>query len=306
MEVRDYQTFYLKAISETLRLMGDPDHRVFHGSPNESFTLGVSLGPGSKLPRTPAVFERKTRWKNYDETQEIHDNSNYLSAASPGMDKILEAQFREEEELGMMVQTTYHEASLEYNSDNLRIASLASIEKDDNSFRVLFDGTHGTRINNRTKVLDQLRMPTAGDQRCIMEVSHRDAPGVHFGIQGDVSKAHRRYVHKQRDWGMLGCRTGVRPDLPTGPFSPAHLAIIKSIRLRDKIWLNRVGTFGTGCAGYWWGRLAAGLGRMVLGFFDVEWVFFFLFWPSTFEACFSLLIVSYVCSNNQVSERVFG
>ena len=273
MEVRDYQTFYLKAISETLRLMDDPDYRVFHGSPNESFTLGVSLGPGTKLPRTPAVFERKSRWKNYDETQEIQDNSNYLSAAAPGMDKILETQFQEEEKLGMMLHTNYYEASLEYNDDNLRIASLASIEKDDNSFRVLFDGTHGTRINNRTKVRDQLRMPTAGDQRCIMEVSHRDAPGVHFGIQGGVSKAHRRFVHKQKDWGMLGCRTGARPDLPTGPYTAAHLSSIKTIRLRDKIWLNRVGTFGTGCAGYWWGRLAAGLGRMVVGFLDVEWVF---------------------------------
>jgi len=272
-EVRKNQTFYLISIAETLRLMNDPDHRVFNGSPNESYTLGVSLGPGVKLPRTPAVFDRKIKWRNYDESQEIHDNTNYQSATLPGMREVLDTQFAEEEALGMMLRTTYAEASKEYPKDRLRIASLASIEKADSSFRVLFDGTHGVKINNETKIRDQVKMPTAADQRCIMQISHRDAPGVHFGLQGDISKAHRRFVHKKSDWGMLGCRTGPKPELLEGPWSANHLSALKASPPPDFIWLNRVGTFGTGCAGYWWGRFAAGVCRLVLGFMDTEWIF---------------------------------
>ena len=29
----------------------------------------------------------------------------------------------------------------------------------------------------------------------------------------------------------------------------------------DAIWLNKVGTFGIASAGYWWSRLASGIGR---------------------------------------------
>ena len=189
------------------------------------------------------------------------------------MREVLDTQFAEEEALGMMLRTTYSEASKEYPKDRLRIASLASIEKADSSFRVLFDGTHGVKINNETKIRDQVKMPTAADQRCIMQVSHRDAPGVHFGLQGDISKAHRRFVHKQSDWGMLGCRAGPKPELQEGPWSANRLTALKTSPPPDNIWLNRVGTFGTGCAGYWWGRLAAGVCRLVLGFMDTEWIF---------------------------------
>ena len=43
-EVVDSQPFYLKAIGETLRLLNDPDWRVFHKSKTECFERGVSVG----------------------------------------------------------------------------------------------------------------------------------------------------------------------------------------------------------------------------------------------------------------------
>ena len=48
---------------------------------------------------------------------------------------------------------------------------------------------------------------------------------------------------------------GLRADrLTQVAFSDSHLA--------EKIWVNRVGTFGVGSAGYWWGRAGALLVRL--------------------------------------------
>ena len=63
-----------------------------------------------------------------------------------------------------------------------------------------------------------------------------------FLLLADASKAHRRIAVKEKDWGLLACR-------------------VRS----DHVWLNKVGTYGVGSAGYFWGRLAGALHR--LGFY---------------------------------------
>ena len=52
---------------------------------------------------------------------------------------------------------------------------------------------------------------------------------------GDISKAHRRFLHAPEERGLLACR------------------ILESDQF---IYINRVGTFGLACASYWWGRIA--------------------------------------------------
>ena len=91
-------------------------------------------------------------------------------------------------------------------------------------------------------------MPTAGGLKATLELC-AEVPGVHYSLQADVSKAHRRFLHAQEDWGLLACR------LEAG-----------------KVWLNRVGTFGVGSASYWWGRLAAGLARLTLSLVGQDFV----------------------------------
>ena len=59
------QPFYLAAIEELLRISGDPDSRAFFSC--VSFAKGVlRLGPGVQLPRVPAVYEKKEKWRKYD------------------------------------------------------------------------------------------------------------------------------------------------------------------------------------------------------------------------------------------------
>ena len=69
-----------------------------------------------------------------------------------------------------------------------------------------------------------------------------------FVLLGDVSKAHRRVVVRRADWGLQACR-----------LSPGS------------VWVNCVGTYGIGSAGYWWSRLASGLlVRLFYYFMSVE------------------------------------
>ena len=74
------QPFFLAALEEMLRISGDPDYRAFYSS-SVSFAKGVRLGHASRLPRVPAVFEKKTKWRKYAEDAEGQIlRENYISA----------------------------------------------------------------------------------------------------------------------------------------------------------------------------------------------------------------------------------
>ena len=263
MHIQEHQPFLLNLLGESLRLCGDPDHRIFSRSTARygNFTTGVAVGLGVRLPRTPALYEPKTSHRQYDESDLVLDMRNYVSAAGPQMSAVLEAQFQEEKQLGFMFDCSLEEAQALYPTEGtLRIAAQAAIQKDEDTFRILHDATHGVRVNNETKVRDRMRMPTAGEARTLMQLSAQLKPGAHLQLLNDVSKAHRRFLHRVEDWGLLACRSG--PDL-------------------SRVWLNRVGTFGFTAASYWWGRLISGISRLSLYFFcrgvDSDWLFALLF-----------------------------
>ena len=76
-----------------------------------------------------------------------------------------------------------------------------------------------------------------------------DNLGGHFALDFDVTKAHRRIPVVPEEWGLLACRARPGADPPADD---------------ELIYINCVGTFGIGSAGYWWSRLAALLHRMAL------------------------------------------
>jgi len=256
-EVPEYQPFFLHAIGQTLRLMGDADDRIIDVSSN-SYVKGVPVGVGCKLPRTPAIFNRKTRWRKYDPSEECLDMKNYKSAVEAEED--LEKQFKEEEALGMMFPVTLAVAKQMFPGDTLRIAAQGAIKKDDNSYRPIHDATHGVCVNHAIKTRDQLSMPGPAEAAAAMEISREDYPGVHFSLAADISKAHRRVKHRSEDWGLLACRSKM-PKEGEG----------------DVIWINRVGTFGIGSIAYFWSRLAAALGRLTIKLWFNECIWQFIF-----------------------------
>ena len=60
------QAFEVRLIQSLLKGCRDPDHYF-----GEWWARGVWLGsPSRKLPRTPSVFDRKTKWKFHESTEE--------------------------------------------------------------------------------------------------------------------------------------------------------------------------------------------------------------------------------------------
>ena len=224
-EVAERQCFRLRMLSKVLRAFGDPDWEFVIG-----LESGVSLGVSEELPRAEAIFEEKSKWKLEDDGAEPEvDRSNYASL-EPHREKV-EALFKEEADLGWMVEMAESEAKAKYG-DKLHIASLAVVEEKD-KIRVVHDASHGVHINHRIKVRDQLRCPGAGEIKHLFR-EKRDAGSKTFMVLADVSKAHRRIKVKEADWGYQACRTR-----------------------EGRVWLNTVGTYGLAPAGYYWGRLAA-------------------------------------------------
>ena len=249
MEPPAGQPLLLQALEEHLRLAGDPDHRVFHSS-SVSFAKGVTLGVRGRMPRVPAVFERRTRWRKYEAQEEApHDKENYTSARCQLSQ--IEAQFREEAELGAMREVDEADARAEFG-DDLLIAAIGAIDKGDTTFRVIHDGTHDVGVNPRIRARDQHRYPGAGELRRVGQLS--EGRGLVFGLVGDVSRAHRLPRVMRREWGLQACQ--LRP---------------------GKVWLNEVGTFGVGSAGYHWARESAGVSRAVLSLMFRNWLFQLLY-----------------------------
>ena len=156
------------------------------------------------MPRTPAVFEEKTKWTLNDlESAPDKEVLNYRS--TEGFEGRIETLFREEESLGWMVEMAEEEAKKTYG-DSLYVAGLGVVEEKE-KIRVVHDGTHGVGINNRIKVRDQVRSPTAGEIISLMREKYEQNAGVkQFILMGDVSKAHRRIKVRKQDWGYQACR----------------------------------------------------------------------------------------------------
>ena len=194
------QPFYLHLLSVIARVLDDPDWRVLTES-RENYASGVRVGFRERLPRTPAVYEGKVRWRKYDPVEfALELKANYKSTT--GHEATIAEQYAEEERLGMMTSMPLAEARRIYG-DKLRIAPTAAIEKSDGAIRTLHDGTNGPAVNPNLRVRDQGRCPGNSDLKHAIAVLH-DLPGQSFAIKLDVSKAHRQFLHNQSDSGALG------------------------------------------------------------------------------------------------------
>ena len=172
-KVAERQPFYLEAVSELLRLAGDPDWRRYTTS-TWSFLKGVPLGVDVRLPRRPALFPRKCKHRIYPEADHVFDGElrdNYSSARESA--EQIERQFQQEIELGAMVRYDLDQARAEFG-DELVVASLGAVPKADQSVRDVHDATHGLHVNDRIRVRDAQTYPTGADLRVALE----QLPGI--------------------------------------------------------------------------------------------------------------------------------
>ena len=196
---------------------------ALHSAEN-SFASGVRLGVNCVRPRVPAVFTAKTHWRNYDHiTEQTELRENYITAQEHR--DVVQKQFEKEASLGAMMEIGLEQAQKSGARFLLHLWG---------RWRKLTEATGLYMMQHTASLLIQR-------YGCRIKSEALQAlPNAFFALKGDVSRAHRLVKVDKRDWKHLACRTGVHP---------------------DRIWLNKVGTFGVASAAYHWSRFMSGLGR---------------------------------------------
>ena len=231
----------IRLLQAFLRVCGDPDAEAL-----DIFAIGVRLGYRQRMPRTPAVFAAKAKWRlKYDaHNAESEDWApNYRSARNQMA--FLETKVQEDLQSRRMIKTTFGEARLQYG-ERLLVGAVGVVEEGREKFRLIHDGTHKTLINNRIRTRDHIPGPLVGDIAAEMLDTEADGESQ-VGIVWDFASAHRVCQVHPVDWGLQACTlTDLRGETPSDSVP---------------LYLNTVGTFGFSTAGHWWGRLAAMLIR---------------------------------------------
>ena len=255
-QLTDGQPFFLHALAQSMRLMGDPDTDIIDKNPGSNFVEGVHVGHIEALGPTPQVFKPRIKHAVYDESEWTWCMDNYFRGDESAASQILEKHFREEEMEGRMMPISMKAAVQKFPGSALRVAAQGILDKPDGGHRIIHDGTHGVKLNNEISIQDRLENPGPRELATIMNLSVSANERVIFGLNADVATAHRRVKVKESDWGVLACKTSTSA---------------------DTIWLNKTGTFGVASAAYRWSRLMGLVGRFALNVMLNDWFFALIF-----------------------------
>jgi len=241
------QPVHVRLLAALLQDAQDPDAAGIAG-----YAAGVRIGVGVRMPRTPAVYPRKRKWAlptqahpelldDFDFTEPVL-LENYRSAKD--LQQEVEADLEDLRARGLCEKLTESEAKSRFGS-RFVVASLGALvkrttEEGERIIRLLFDGTKDVPLNAAIRVRDQEIPPGAPDLKRVLR-AQAEWPSTPFGLVADIKDAHRVVVIHPSDRHLLGCRSR-----PHGP-----------------IYFMSRGTFGVASASYWWGRLAAGLLRLL-------------------------------------------
>ena len=189
-------------IQNLLSVSQDPGHYMCHW-----MAKGAWLGSmNRKLPRTPAVFDHKFKWRSMEPVDEMHQGcqTNHLSLDEHAY--LVNKQFRQEAEEGRLIETTV-EAVLEEYCDELNIASTGAIAKKGRTDEVLvmYDGSHGLDLRPGMCEREQVSFPTGADGKVALS-EMCDEGGPHFFLLIDFSKPHRRFLILRNEGGRQACQ----------------------------------------------------------------------------------------------------
>ena len=240
-----------------MRAVQHPDRSI------GKFARGVKVGLGVRLPRLPALYRPKRRWKLAgqgtpdDHLVEGHDTETVWRSNIPTVDELadkVEEVLEHQVKRGQVVKLSEEDAERQCPGFSITSLGANRKEKSDGTITawVLHDGSNGIAVNRRTRVRDQERCPMASDLKRAMREKARKGERT-FASTAGVKAAHRQIPIAKEDWRLLECR--VRP--------------------RTYVYINAVGTFGLSSASYYWSRIGSGIGRLmqnVVGSSATIWV----------------------------------
>ena len=223
--VAEGQPFFLRLMRELLVKCEDPD-RDFLLQGEEGYPAGI-LKP---LPRTPHIYEEQTAWKLEEDPfmqGEVWRN-NYESVQEH--EDFVREHFEQECAEGLMQKMLLEEAKHRFG-DHVAISSCAVLVEDAESGkrRIIHDATHGTKLNHRIKCRDKTRSPGAREKQYLLSY-YKERRKALVSLVGDISKAHRRFLHDPAERGLLACRVK-----ETDPFLyQRELLVGEDLRSRDQ------------------------------------------------------------------------
>eukprot|EP00973_Karenia_brevis_P035850 4947209-Karenia_brevis.AAC.1 len=99
------------------------------------------------MPRVPALFNRKVRWRKYDgmDSDDLPLSKDNYSSAVEHI-KEVEEMFRQDVKEGHMRWLSDQQSFEEFGKINT--AAIGALEKGGHSFRVIHDATHGVQVNH--------------------------------------------------------------------------------------------------------------------------------------------------------------
>ncbi len=232
------QTIRVRLLQAILRDSGDPDWEGM-----SQFATGIRLGVGVRMPRTPAVYARKRRWRIPQQSDPEAWKEPTISGAwrdnyRSAKNQRAEVRRQLEEHVSEGLAFKLHPAAAVARYPNLQVASLGAVVKEGESgevksVRLVLDGTHGVDLNTRIRQRDQDRCPTAADARRYQREQARY--GRVRGLAVDFQGAHRLPAVHPADWHLQACRADDKAD--------------------SEIYFYKFGTFGVSSIAYFWSRI---------------------------------------------------
>ena len=164
------QPFFLHALAQSLRFIGDPNVDVIDTTVGSNFIEGVDVGHIACLGPTPQVFRPRIKQAVYDASDWTWCMDNYFRGDEKEAAQVLEEHFREEEMDGRMLPMSFKEAVHKYPGSPLRVAAQGILDKPDGGHRIIHDGTHGEQLNNEINITDRLENPGPRELAAIMNI----------------------------------------------------------------------------------------------------------------------------------------
>ena len=141
---------------------GDPELGM------EKYAQGARVGPRVRMPRLPALFKQKRRWRLPEQTNPLEyleqpkDEGKTWRRNNVSLDQCKEQVLKvlhDQASRGQVLIMSESEAQKKF--PNLVVASLGANRKDKPNGEV--DGTHGLSVNRRIGIRHQERAPIASD-----------------------------------------------------------------------------------------------------------------------------------------------
>ncbi len=232
------QVIRVRLLQAILKDSGDPDRRGM-----AQFATGIRLGVGRRMPRTPAVYRCKRRWRIPEQADPEGWKGQSFSGAWRDNYRSAKAQRAEvkrqlEEHVSQNIAFKLSPSDARAKYPNLQIASLGAVVKEGDageikSVRLVLDGTHGVDLNTRIRQRDQDRCPTAADARRYQREQAKY--GRVRGLAVDVQGAHRLPAVHPDDWHHQACRADSDEN--------------------SEVYFYKYGVFGISSIAYYWSRI---------------------------------------------------